>query len=168
MADLEFLVKAQITPMSRAISKATWDQIKIARAAGASYGQLAERTGISKGTILAHAHRNGWTKDIALARPKADCEPAPNVTDVITAILYERGRETKMKMSEFLLKAARQLAERDDIVVDSLEGAKILEALRTSLYPQPVMVDHRSLNVSLQGGLSEEALQRIEAMTKLM
>ena len=56
--------------MPRAISKATWDQIKIARAAGASYGELAERTGISKGTILAHAHRNGWTKDIALARPK--------------------------------------------------------------------------------------------------
>jgi hypothetical protein len=90
------------------------------------------------------------------------------VTDAITAILHERGRETKMKMSEFLLKAARQLAERDDIVVDSLEGAKILEALRTSLFPQPVQVDHRSLNVSLQGGLSEEALQRIEAMTKLM
>jgi hypothetical protein len=30
------------------------------------------------------------------------------------------------------------------------------------------MVDHRSLSVNLQGGLSEEALQRIEAMTKLM
>ena len=39
--------------MPRAISKATWDQIKIARAAGASYGELAEKTGISKGTILA-------------------------------------------------------------------------------------------------------------------
>ena len=89
--------------MPRAISKATWDQIKIARAAGASYGELAERTGISKGTILAHAHRNGWTKDIALARPKGDnAPPAPNVTDAITAILHERGRETKMKMSRVL------------------------------------------------------------------
>jgi len=61
--------------MPRRISSTTWDQIKIARAAGASYGELAEKTGISKGTILAHAHRNGWTKDIALARPKANCEP---------------------------------------------------------------------------------------------
>jgi hypothetical protein len=152
-----------------AISKATWDQIKIARASGASYGELAERTGIPKGTILAHAHRKGWTKDLALSRPKGDNTPsAPNVTDAITAILHDRGQETKMKMSEFLLKAARQLAERDDIVVDSLEGAKILEALRSSLYPQPVQFDHRSLSVNLQGGLSEEALQRIEAMTKLM
>jgi hypothetical protein len=153
-----------------AISKATWDQIKIARASGASYGQLAERTGIPKGTIVAHAHRNGWTKDLALARPKGKgaAAPGPNITDAITAILHERGQETKMKMSEFLLKAARHLAERDDIVVDSLEGAKILEALRSSLYPQPIQLDHRSLSVNLQGGLSEEALQRIEAMTKLM
>jgi hypothetical protein len=152
-----------------AISKATWDQIKIARASGASYGQLAERTGIPKGTILAHAHRNGWTKDVALARPKGEgARAAPDVTDAITAILHERGQETKMKMSEFLLKAARQLAERDDIVVDSLEGAKILEALRTSLYPQPLQFDHRSVSVNVQSGLSEEALQRIEAMTKLM
>jgi hypothetical protein len=152
------------------ISKATWDQIKIARASGASYGQLAERTGIKKGTILAHAHRNGWTKDVALARPKGEgtTPPGPNITDAITAILHERGQETKMKMSEFLLKAARQLAERDDIVVDSLEGAKILEALRTSLYPQPLQFDHRSVSVNVQSGLSEEALQRIEAMTKLM
>jgi hypothetical protein len=153
--------------MSRAISKATWDQIKIARAAGATYDELAKRTGIPKGTVLAHAHRHGWTKDIALARPKTDNAPS-DVTDALTSILHERGRETKMKMSEFLLKAATQLAERDDIVVDSLEGAKILEALRTSLFPQPVMVDHRSLNVSVSGGLSEEALQRIEQMTKLM
>jgi len=139
------------------ISRATWDQIKIARASGASYGQLAERTGIPKGTIVAHAHRNGWTKDLALARPKGKgaAAPGPNITDAITAILHERGQETKMKMSEFLLKAA-------------LEGAKILEALRTSLYPQPIQLDHRSLSVNLQGGLSEEALQRIEAMTKLM
>jgi hypothetical protein len=152
------------------ISKTVWDQIKLARAAGASYGALAEKTGISKGTILAHAHRHGWSKDIALARPKAEGSqpPAPNVVDAITAVLHERGQETKMKMSEFLLKAARQLAERDDIVVDSLEGAKILEALRTSLFPQPVMVDHRSVSVNVSGGLSDEALQRIEAMTRLM
>jgi hypothetical protein len=155
--------------MKKPIPKATWDQIKIARSAGASYGELAERTGIPKGTILAHSHRHGWTKDVVLAGPKRDRAPSgPNVTDAIAAILHERGQQTKMKMSEFLLKAARQLAERDDIVVDSLEGAKILEALRTSLFPQPVMVDHRSLNVSVSGGLSEEALQRIESMTKLM
>jgi hypothetical protein len=153
--------------MPRAISKATWDQIKLARAAGASYGELAEKTGISKGTILAHAHRHGWTRDIALARPKGDAT-APNLTDAIASILAERGQETKMKMSEFLLKAARQLAERDDIVVDSLEGAKILEALRTSLYPQPVQFDHRSVSVNLQGGLSEETLTQIEHKIKLM
>lgn len=156
--------------MMKRISKSTWDQIKIAHAAGAPYSELAKRMGISKGTICSHAHRNGWTKDIVLARPKGgdNVPAAPNVTDAIAAMLHDRGRETKLKLSEFLLKAARQLAARDDIVVDSLEGAKILEALRTSLFPQPVQVDHRSLSVSVSGGLSEEALQRIESMTKLM
>jgi len=150
--------------MSRPIPKSTWDQIKLARAAGASYGELAEQTGISRNTILSHAHRNGWAKQIAMARPKG----GPNVTDVLARALHDRGQETKMKMSEFLLKAATQLAARDDIVVDSLEGAKILEALRTSLFPQPVQFDHRSLSVNLQGGLSEEAVQKIESMTKMM
>jgi hypothetical protein len=155
--------------MPRAISKTVWDQIKVARAAGASYGELAERTGISKGTICAHAHRHGWTKDQALARPRENARSAtPNVTDAITAILHERGQQTRMRLSEFLVKAATRLAERDDIVVDSLEGAKILESLRASLFPQPVQIDHRSVSVNVSGGLSEEALQRIEAMTKLM
>jgi hypothetical protein len=155
--------------MPRHISKTTWDALKLARVAGATYSELAEKTGIPKGTIQAHAHRHGWTRDPALARPGANCEPlVPNVVDAALEILHDRGRETKMKMSEFLLKAARKLAARDDIVVDSLEGAKILEALRASLYPQPVQFDHRSLSVNLQAGLSEEALQKIEQMTKLM
>jgi hypothetical protein len=155
--------------MPRAISKATWDQIKIARAAGASYGELAERTGISKGTILAHAHRNGWTKDIALARPKADCEPPANVTDAIAAILHERGQQTRMHLSEFLVKTAKRLAERgEDVSIDSIEAVKAFEAIRASLFPSPTMIDHRSVSVNVSGGLSEEALQRIEAMTKLM
>ena len=155
--------------MPRAISKATWDQIKIARAAGASYGELAERTGISKGTILAHAHRHGWTKDLALARPKGDNAPAPNVADAMIAILHERGQQTRMHLSEFLVKAAKRLAERgEDVSIDSIEAVKAFEQIRASLFPSPTMIDHRSLSVNVSAGLSEEALQRIEAMTKLM
>ena len=153
--------------MSRAISKSTWDQIKIARAAGASYGELAEKTGIPKGTILAHAHRNGWTKDIALARPKAD--NAPDVAGALAQILHERGQQTRMHLSEFLVKAAKRLAERgEDVSIDSIDAVKAFEQIRASLFPSPTMIDHRSVSVNVSGGLSEEALQRIEAMTKLM
>jgi hypothetical protein len=156
--------------MPRPISKATWDQIKIARAAGASYGELAERTGISKGTICAYAHRHGWTKDAALARPKANARPAaPNVTDAIAQILHDRGQQTRMHLSEFLVKTAKRLAERgEDVSIDSIEAVKAFEQIRASLFPTPTMIDHRSVSVNVSGGLSEEALQRIEAMTKLM
>jgi len=156
--------------MPRSISKATWDQIKIARAAGASYCELAERTGIPKGTILAHAFRHGWTKDLALARPKEDnAPPAPDVTNAITAILHERGQQTRMHLSEFLVKAAKRLAERgEDVSIESIEAVKAFEQIRASLFPSPTMIDHRSVSVNVSGGLSEEALLRIEAMTKLM
>jgi hypothetical protein len=155
--------------MRRAISKATWDQIKIARAAGASYAELAERTGIPRGSILCHAHRAGWTKDLALAKPKGDAPPAPNVTDAITAILHERGQETRMHLSEFLVKTAKRLAERgEDVSIDSIEAVKAFEQIRASLFPTPTMIDRRTVSVNVSGGLSEEALQRIEAMTKLM
>jgi len=41
--------------MPRAISKATWDQIKIARAAGASFGELAKRTVVCPDSFPARA-----------------------------------------------------------------------------------------------------------------
>ena len=155
--------------MPRAISKTVWDQIKIARAAGASYGELAKRTGISKGTIVAHAHRYGWTRDVALARPAVRSNSSSPVTDAITAILHERGQQTKMHLSEFLVKTARRLAEHgEDVSIDSIEAVKAFEEIRASLFPQPVQFDHRSVSVNVSGGLSEEALQRIEQMTKLM
>jgi hypothetical protein len=155
--------------MQRKIAKATWDQIKIARAAGASYGEISESTGIAKGTILAHAHRNGWTSDIALARRKGDAPAAPNVTDAIAQIFHERGQQTRMHLSEFLVNTAKRLAERgEDVSIDSIEAVKAFEQIRASLFPSPTMIDHRSVSVSVSGGLSEEALQRIEAMTKLM
>jgi uncharacterized protein YyaL (SSP411 family) len=90
------------------------------------------------------------------------------VTDAITAILHERGRETKMKMSEFLLKAARQLAEREDIVVDSPESAKILEALRSSLYPQPAVRSQKREREPLRRAVRGSTSANRAAMTKLM
>lgn len=152
------------------IPKSTWDQIKLARAAGATYGELAQQTGISRGTLLAHAHRHGWTKNVALARRgERTTASDPNLTDVITDILHERGQQTRMHLSEFLVKAAKRLAERgEDIAIDSLEAVKAFEQIRASLFPSPTLIDHRSLSVSVSGGLSEEAVQKIESMTKMM
>jgi len=74
-----------------------------------------------------------------------------------------------MHLSEFLVKTAKRLAERgEDVSIDSIEAVKAFEQIRASLFPSPTMIDHRSVSVNVSGGLSEEALQRIEAMTKLM
>jgi len=157
--------------MKRRISKQTWEQLKIARAAGASYTELADQSGIPRGTIHAHAHRKGWSREIALARPKAHAHQSPDISEAVQRVLHDRGLQTKMHLSEFLVKAAKQLAGRaEDFPVDSMEGAKILEQIRSSLFPQPVMIDHRSLGVHVEitKGLSKEALDKIEQMAKIM
>jgi len=76
-----------------------------------------------------------------------------------------------MHLSEFLVKCAKQLAGRAaDFPIDTVEGAKILEQIRSSLWPQPVMIDHRSigLHVNVQKGISQEALDKIEALAKII
>src|SRR5262249_59372143 len=67
--------------------------------------------------VVATAIRDGGKKACPPGPPRKNPRQAPNSTAVTPAVLHERGQETKMRMSEFLLKAARQLAERDDIVV---------------------------------------------------
>jgi gluconate kinase len=50
------------------ISLETWEQVKIAYAAGAGLRELARRMNIPEGTVLAHAKRKGWTQQIQAAK----------------------------------------------------------------------------------------------------
>jgi uncharacterized protein YjcR len=55
----------------RKISKETWEQVKIAYAAGAGLRDLARKMNIPEGTVLAHAKRKGWTRQIEAAKREA-------------------------------------------------------------------------------------------------
>jgi DNA-binding NarL/FixJ family response regulator len=46
------------------ISRETWEQVKIAYAAGAGLREIARKMNIPEGTVLAHAQRKGWTRQI--------------------------------------------------------------------------------------------------------
>jgi uncharacterized protein YjcR len=46
------------------ISRETWEQAKIAYAAGAGLREIARKMNIPEGTVLAHAQRKGWTRQI--------------------------------------------------------------------------------------------------------
>jgi len=68
-----------------------------------------------------------------------------------------------------LLKAIKAAAEQG-ILLESIEDVETLERIRSSLWLDPVQIDHRSLglHINVQKGLSDEALERIEQMAKIM
>ena len=53
--------------MRRKITNETWEQIKIAYAAGIGLREIARKMNIPEGTVLAHAKRHGWTQQIQVA-----------------------------------------------------------------------------------------------------
>jgi hypothetical protein len=71
-------------------------------------------------------------------------------------------------MSEYLMKAARKLAEGGDFPVPrTVEEAAILERIRSSLWPQPTLIDRRSVSVNIaQQGLSPGAIEKLEVMAE--
>jgi hypothetical protein len=81
-------------------------------------------------------------------------------------ITTENARETRRYMSEYLMKAARKLAEGGDFPVPrTVEEAALLERIRSSLWPQPTLIDRRSGSVNIeQQKLSQEAIEKLEAM----
>jgi hypothetical protein len=86
-------------------------------------------------------------------------------------ITTENARETRRRyISEYLVKAARKLAEGGDFPMPrTVEEAALLEKIRSSLWPQPTLIDRRSVSVNIaQQGLSPEAIEKLEAMLKLM
>jgi hypothetical protein len=63
------------------ISSECWEQIKTARASGIGLREIARNMGIPEGTVLAHAKREGWTREIQNAKALAKREDsAPAVT----------------------------------------------------------------------------------------
>lgn len=55
----------------RTITAESWSELKAAYLAGAGLRSLARRSGIPEGTVLAHAHREGWSASKRQALQKA-------------------------------------------------------------------------------------------------
>jgi hypothetical protein len=54
-------------------------------------------------------------------------------------------------------------------VPHTVEEAALLEKIRSSLWPQPTLIDRRTVSVNIeQQGLPPEAIEKLEAMLKLM
>jgi hypothetical protein len=71
---------------------------------------------IPEGTVLAHAKRHGWTRQIQIAtQQQSDAiTPVQPVPQSIAAILSERKDRTKLGLSKYAAEAAEQAAEHRD------------------------------------------------------
>jgi hypothetical protein len=106
--------------MRRKITNETWDQIKTGYAAGINLREIARKMDIPQGTVLAHAKRHGWTKEIQAATGKLTpvqsdaITPVQSVPQSLAAIMAERKDRTKLGLSKYTAEAAEQAAEHRD------------------------------------------------------
>jgi hypothetical protein len=156
--------------MPRHLPQSTWNSIRNLFISGVSLGEIHRQTGIKKSTLCARAAREKWSR----ARQETEtlkAQVVPYDPDAeMVRITSENARETRRYMSEYLMKAARRLAEDGDFPVPrTVEEAALLEKIRSSLWPQPTLIDRRSVSVNIaQQKLSPEAIEKLEAMLKMM
>jgi hypothetical protein len=88
--------------MRRNITNETWHQIKTAYASGIGLREIARNMGISEGTVLSRAKREGWTHQIhsahALAK-REDCAPAVTATEAVAITMHQRGERHRERMA---------------------------------------------------------------------
>jgi hypothetical protein len=114
---------AKRTVRSR-VSSETWEQIKTAYASGIGLRELARKMGIAEGTVLAHAKREGWTREIHNAKALAKREGsalAVTPVEAVAATLAERGQRHLRRMAGVSEKAVDH--------IETMDGPKILDSV---------------------------------------
>ena len=106
------------------ISSERWEQIKTAYASGIGLREIARNMGISVGTVLSHAKREGWTREVqsAKARVKRD-EASLAVTPVeaAAASMQQRGERHVERMAG--------ISERGVDHIETMDGPEILNSV---------------------------------------
>src|SRR5262249_52676578 len=87
--------------MRRKIADEIWERVKTAFASGIGLREIARNMGISAGTILSRAKREGWTREIQFAKALSKRENAPAVSPVEAAAmsLHQRGERHVERMA---------------------------------------------------------------------
>ena len=109
--------------MRRIIPADTWQQIQTAYASGIGLREIGRNMGISAGTILSKAKREGWTREIQSAKGLAKHEDAVLATPVEAAAMsiQQRGQRHVERMAG--------ISERCVDHVETMHGPEILRSV---------------------------------------
>jgi hypothetical protein len=112
-----------IDKMRRRITNEIWEQVKTAFASGIALREIARNMGISAGTILSRAKREGWTGEIQSAKALAKREDAPVVSPLkaVAMTMQQRGERHVERMAG--------VSEKVVSHVESLEPGVILDQI---------------------------------------
>jgi hypothetical protein len=105
------------------ISSERWEQIKTACASGIGLREIARNMGISAGTILSRAKREGWTREIQNAKALARREDAVLATPVeaVAMSMRQRGERHVERMAG--------VSERGVDQIETMDGPGILRSI---------------------------------------
>jgi hypothetical protein len=147
--------------MRRKITNETWEQIKVAYVSGIALRELARRMNIPESTVLYHAMRYGWTKQIKAATqplpviqsdtiaPVSAVQPA--VSHSIAAILSERKERSKLALSKFTAEAAEAAAKHRNKL--SISGkVKDVAGVHKTLWPDQPGAREEIVNLAIVTG----------------
>src|SRR5262245_6110462 len=109
--------------MRRKITNDIWEQVKTAFVSGIGLREIARNTGISPGTILSRASREGWTLEIQSEKALAKHENVSLVTPLkaVAMTMQQRGERHVERMAG--------VSERVVSHVELLEPGVILDQI---------------------------------------
>jgi hypothetical protein len=142
------------------ISRETWEQVKIAYAAGAGLREIARRMSIPEGTVLAHANRKGWTQQIQAAKHEARSTQSNAITpmEALATTLNERKAKSRLHLSKYVVDASERAAQSNGNLEIAGKVQKVAQ-VHGSVWPEEPQQGSGVL-----GGLSVYSKQTIIAV----
>jgi hypothetical protein len=108
----------------RTITKSTWAEIRTAYASGIGLREIARNMAIPAGTVLAHAKREGWTRQIESSKALAKREETRLAVTPVEAVAM-----SMQKRGERHVEPMAGVSERGVDHIESMDGPEILKSV---------------------------------------
>ena len=117
----------------RTIPKSMWAEIRTAYASGIGLREIARNMNIPAGTVLAHAKREGWTREIQNAKALAKREDAPPGVSPVEAVaisMQQRGERHLGRMANIVEKTVPHVeAMEPGAILDRIDDVETLDKI---------------------------------------
>jgi len=108
-----------------------WAEIRTAYASGIGLREIARNMNIPAGTVLAHANREGWTREIQNAKALAKREDAPPGVSPVEAVaisMQQRGERHLGRMANIVEKTLPHVeAMEPSAILDRVDDVEKLD-----------------------------------------